>query len=357
MRSKLRKKTYREPGESPGTLHDICNVTTKEIDITIINYDSINFKEKDVTNIEDCFIYTNDSSITWINVEGVHRHDILEKLGKHYGLHPLMLEDISSCDQRPKLDDYDEHIFIIVKMLSYNEEEKKVMAEQVSFVLGSNYVISFQEEGKMGDVFNPNRERLKNNKGKIRKSGADYLLYTLVDTVVDNYFIILETIGERIEELEGKLISDPSPEKLKTLYSLKREMINLRKSVWPLREVISKMEKGESDLIKPSTQVFIRDVYDHTIQVIDTVESYRDVLASMVDIYMSSISNRMNSVMKVLTIISTIFIPLTFVAGVYGMNFDYMPELKWKYGYLYVWIFMIISVCFMLIYFRRKKWL
>jgi magnesium transporter len=355
--SKRRKQIHNEPGESPGTLREVPNVTSETTDITIINYDAATLREKLVTNIEDCFLYTNDSSVTWVNIEGVHRVDILEKLGKHYGLHPLMLEDISSCDQRPKLDDYEDHLFIIVKMLSYNEEEKKVTAEQVSFVLGSNYVISFQEEGKMGDVFNPNRARLRSNKGKIRKSGPDYLLYTLIDTVVDNYFIILETIGERIEELEGKLISDPTPEKLRTLYSLKREMINLRKSVWPLREVISRLEKGESELITPSTQVYIRDVYDHTIQVIDTVESFRDVLASMVDIYMSSISNRMNSVMKVLTIISTIFIPLTFLAGVYGMNFEYMPELKWKYGYPSVWIFMIITVSFMLVYFRRKKWL
>jgi magnesium transporter len=355
--SKLRKKTHIEPGESPGTLREVSEPSNEPVTITIINYDANNLTETVVSDIEGCFSYTNNASVTWINIEGVQRHDIIEKLGKHYGLHQLMLEDISSSDQRPKLDDYDDHIFIILKMLSYNEEEKKVIAEQVSLVLGNNYVISFQEEGKMGDVFNPNRERLRSNKGKIRKSGADYLLYTLVDTVVDNYFIILETIGERVEQLEGKLIADPTPERLKTLYGLKREMINLRKSVWPLREVISKMEKGESELIKPSTQVFIRDVYDHTIQVIDTVESYRDVLASMVDIYMSSISNRMNSVMKVLTIISTIFIPLTFVAGVYGMNFDYMPELKWKFGYPAVWIFMIVMVGFMLVYFRRKKWL
>jgi magnesium transporter len=354
---RFRKKTQREAGESPGTLREACSINTAPVTISLINYNAGNLIEKKLANIEDSFSYINDSSVTWINIEGIQRHDIIEKLGKHFGLHPLMLEDISCGDQRPKLDDYEEHIFILVKMLSYDNQAKIVITEQVSIVLGNNYAISFQEDGKMGDVFNPNRARLRSNKGKIRKSGADYLVYTLVDTVVDNYFIILETVGERIEELEGKLIADPTPEKLRTLYSLKREMINVRKSVWPLREVISKMEKGDSDLIKPSTQLFIRDVYDHTIQVIDTVESYRDVLASMVDIYMSSISNRMNSVMKVLTIISTIFIPLTFVAGVYGMNFDYMPELKWKYGYPAVWVFMTITVGFMLLYFRRKKWL
>jgi magnesium transporter len=353
----FRKKVHREAGESPGTLRDSCSVSNAHVNITLINYNANQIIEKSIGNIEDSFSYINDNSVTWINIEGIQRHDILEKLGKHYGLHPLMLEDISCGDQRPKLDDYEDQIFIIIKMLSFDDKSQLVIPEQVSIVLGRNYVLSFQEEGKTGDVFNPNRERLRGNKGKIRRSGADYLVYTLVDTVVDNYFIILETIGERIEELEGKLITDPTPEKLRTLYGLKREMINLRKSVWPLREVINKMEKGESELIKPSTQLFIRDVYDHSIQVIDTVESYRDVLASMVDIYMSSISNRMNSVMKVLTIISTIFIPLTFVAGVYGMNFDFMPELKWKYGYPAVWIFMIITVGFMLAYFRRKKWL
>jgi magnesium transporter len=354
---KTRKKPPLIPGESPGTLREACNIDDEKIDITVMNYNASFIEEKITQDINEALAFERADAITWINVDGVRNHRVLETIGAKYELHPLLLEDISSNDQRPKLDEYDEHIYIVVKMLSFDNVRNCISAEQVSFVLGENYVISFQEEEKKGDVFNPNRSRLKGNKGKIRRSGADYLLYTLIDTIVDNYFIILESIGGKIEELEDDLIADPSPKRLTVLYSLKRDMIYLRKSVWPLREVISKMEKGESELIQPATQIFIRDVYDHTIQVIDTVESYRDMLASMVDIYMSSISNRMNSVMKVLTIISTIFIPLTFVAGVYGMNFDFMPELKWKYGYLYVWIFMIIMVGCMVVFFRKKKWL
>jgi magnesium transporter len=354
---KLKKHPRRIPGESPGTLRETCNIDDEKIDITVMNYNASYIEEKVTQDINEALAFEKEDAITWINVDGVRNHRVLETIGTKYNLHPLLLEDISSNDQRPKLDEYDEHIYIVVKMLCFDNEKKCISAEQVSFILGENYVISFQEEEKKGDVFNPNRDRLKGNKGKIRRSGADYLLYSLIDTIVDNYFIILETIGEKVEELEDDLIADPSPQRLKILYALKRDMIYLRKSVWPLREVISKMEKGETELIQPATRIFIRDVYDHTIQVIDTVESYRDMLSSMVDIYMSSISNRMNSVMKVLTIISTIFIPLTFVAGVYGMNFDYMPELKWKYGYPAVWICMIITVGFMLVYFKKKKWL
>jgi magnesium transporter len=352
------KKKYRHiPGESPGTLRDSCNIDDKKIDITVLNYNGSFIDELVTQDINQALAFEKEDSITWINVDGIRNHRVLETIGAKYNLHPLLLEDIASNDQRPKLDEYDDYIYIVVKMLSFSSGENCIVAEQVSFILGKNYVISFQEEEKKGDVFNPNRDRLKANKGKIRRSGADYLLYSLMDTIVDNYFSILETMGERIEEMEDDLIADPSPQRLRVLYALKREMIYLRKSVWPLREVISKMEKGETELIHTSTQLFIRDVYDHTIQVIDTVESYRDMLASMVDIYMSSISNRMNSVMKVLTIISTIFIPLTFVAGVYGMNFDFMPELRWKYGYPAVWIFMIATVGVMLYYFKKKKWL
>jgi magnesium transporter len=354
---KGRKKIHRIPGESPGTLREACNIDDEKIDITVMNYNASFIDEKITQDINEALAFEKKDAITWINVDGIRNHRVLETIGTKYNLHPLLLEDISSNDQRPKLDEYDEHIYIVVKMLSFNNEENCIAAEQVSFILGKDYVISFQEEEKKGDVFNPNRDRLKANKGKIRKSGSDYLLYSLVDTIVDNYFIILETIGEKVEGLEDALIADPSPERLKVLYALKREMIHLRKSVWPLREVVSKMEKGESELIQPATQLFIRDVYDHTIQVIDTIESYRDLLASMVDIYMSSISNRMNSVMKFLTIISTIFIPLTFVAGLYGMNFDYMPGLKSEYGYPAVIAFMFLAGVSMFYYFKKKKWL
>jgi magnesium transporter len=348
----------RKAGLSPGALPTSDNNSPAEqIKIDIINYDEKDFEEKPLQFVEDCFHYYARNSVTWINVDGTNQIGAIEKLGKKYGLHPLLLEDIVYADQRPKLDDYDDHIFIVLKMLEYDEGKKEIKSEQVSIVLGKGYVISFQENDKEGDVFDPNRQRIRNYKGKIRKMGADYLLYTLIDTVVDNYFTILEKIGEKIEQLESKLIFNPVPGNLKELYQLKREMIFLRKSVWPLRDVINKLERQESDLIKPETVVFIKDVYDHTIQIIDTIESYRDILGGILDVYLSSISNRMNSVMKVLTIISTIFMPLTFIVGIYGMNFEYMPELHWKAGYYLVIAICIMISALMIIYFKKKEWL
>lgn len=240
-------------------------------------------------------------------------------------------------------------------MLFYNENNNEVDVEQISLILGENFVISFQE--RPGDVFDPIRDRIRNAKGRIRKMGVDYLVYALIDAVVDNYFSIMEKFTEKIESLEEELINDPTPNTSRTIHNLKREMIFLRKSVWPLREVVNVLERGDLRFIKKSTRVFLRDLYDHTIQVIDTIETLRDMVSGMLDIYLSSISNRMNEVMKVLTIIATIFIPLTFIAGIYGMNFRYMPELQWQWGYFTVWIIMGAVAISMLFYFKRKRWL
>jgi magnesium transporter len=357
----MNKNKHRKPrkaGQSPGSLPIQSEAEKKQgVMIDVINYDQAVFEEKVLDNVEECYHYLDQKSVTWINVDGTNQIDQIEQLGKKYGLHPLLLEDIVYADQRPKIDDYGNHIFIVIKMLDYDDTNKQIRSEQVSLVLGKDYVISFQENDKKGDVFGPNRERIRGNKGKIRKEGADYLLYSLIDTVVDNYFIIIEKVGERIETLESQLIFDPTPPKLRELYQLKREMIFLRKSVWPLREVISKLERGEYDLIKPTTVIFIRDVYDHTIQIIESIESYRDILAGMLDIYLSSVSNKMNSIMKVLTLISTIFMPLTFIVGVYGMNFENMPELKWGNGYYIVLGCCGAIACIMILFFRKKKWL
>jgi magnesium transporter len=290
-----------------------------------------------------------------MNVDGLHQVEILEKLGECYGLHPLVLEDILNTDQRPKMEDYGEYIYIVLKALDYNDKSNEIETEQISLILGSNFVFSFQE--REGDTFDPIRERIKTGKGRIRRMGADYLAYALLDSIIDNYFIILEKLGEKIELLEEKLVTQPAPETLRTIHYLKREMIFLRKAVWPLREVINGLERGESSLIKESTRVYLRDVYDHTIQTIDTIETHRDMVSGMLDIYLSSVSNRLNSVMKVLTIIATIFMPLTFLAGVYGMNFKYMPELEWRWGYPFIWLIMVGIGVLMLIFFRKKKWL
>jgi magnesium transporter len=352
---KLIKKRSKKAGLPPGTLIHIGEKKTEELKITVIDYEETHFEEREVKRVEECFVFKDKPTVTWMNVDGLHQVEILEKLGECYGLHPLVLEDILNTDQRPKMEDYGEYIYIVLKALDYNDKSNEIETEQISLILGSNFVFSFQE--REGDTFDPIRERIRNGKGRIRSMGADYLAYALVDSIVDNYFIILEKLGEKIEFLEDKLVSHPTPETLQTIHHLRREMIFLRKAVWPLREVINSLERGESSLVKESTRLYLRDVYDHTIQTIDTIETYRDMVSGMLDIYLSSVSNRLNSVMKVLTIIATIFMPLTFLAGVYGMNFKYMPELGWRWGYPSIWLIMVgIGVC-MLIFFRKKKWL
>jgi len=358
---RLLKKTSKTAGLPPGTLIHIGEKKTEKVKITIIDYNEAQFQEKECKNVEECFPFKDKPTVTWINVDGIHQIEIIEKLGKQFGIHPLVLEDILNTGQRPKSEDFEDYLFIVLKMLYQDEKENEIMAEQVSLILGSNFVISFQE--KEGDVFNNIRERIRSGKGRIRKMGADYLAYTLMDAVVDGYFVILEKFGEKIEGMEEELITDPQPETLQSIHTMKREMIFLRKSVWPLREVISGIERGGSSLIQESTHIYLRDVYDHTIQVMDTIETFRDMLSGMLDLYLSSISNRMNEVMKVLTIIATIFIPLTFIAGIYGMNFDpdkspfNMPELNWFWGYPATIFAMIVVAAIMVAYFRRKKWL
>jgi magnesium transporter len=349
------KRHSKKAGLPPGTLVHIGEEKTEQIRIALIDYNEQNFQERVLEKVEECFPFKEMPTVTWINIDGLHSIETIEKIGKNFELHPLILEDILNTGQRPKCEDYENCLFMVLKMLTYNDESNSIQPEQVSFVLGQNFVISFQEA--VGDVFEQIRDRIRNAKGRIRKMSADYLAYALTDAIVDNYFLILEKMGEQIESMEEELIAKPSDKTVRMIHSLKRELIFLRKSVWPLRELINSLQKTESSLIMDSTEPYLRDVYDHTIQVIDTVESLRDMVSGMLDIYLSSISNRMNAVMKVLTIIATIFIPLTFVAGIYGMNFKYMPELEWKWGYLAVLIVMVIIGICMLIYFRRKKWL
>jgi magnesium transporter len=353
---KLTKKRSQKAGLPPGTLIHIGEKKREVPKITILDYDETQFQEREAKSVEECFPLKEKPTVTWINVEGLHQVEVLERLGGCYGLHPLVLEDILNTDQRPKMEDYGEYIYVVLKMLNYDDKSGQIEAEQISLILGQNFILSFQE-GKEGDVFGLLRERLRGGKGRIRKMGADYLAYSLIDSVVDHYFIILERLGERVEFLEEELVTEPTTKTLQEIYNLKREMIFLRKAIWPLREVISGLERGESSLIQQNTQIYFRDVYDHTIQVIDTIETFRDTVSGMLDIYLSSVSNRLNAVMKVLTIIATIFMPLTFLAGIYGMNFKYMPELEWRWGYPLVWMIMIAIGIFMLIYFRKKKWL
>jgi magnesium transporter len=349
------KKRSKKVGLPPGSLVHIGKKKKIKTKITVIDYDQKTYQKLKVEDPKECISYKDKSTVTWINVGGIENTEILKDLGECFNIHPLTLEDILNTDQRPKLEDYESYIYIVLKMLSLSEKEDEVSSEQVSLILGKNYVIAFQE-GE-GDIFDPIRERIKNNKGRVRKEGPDYLTYLLLDTLVDNYFIILEKVSEKIEELEDEIIKSPTQETLSTIHNLKTEMLYLKKSVWPLREVVNKLERGELNLIKKSTSIYLRDIYDHTIQVIDTVETLRDMLSGMLEIYLSSVSNRTNEVMKVLTIIASIFIPLTFITGIYGMNFSNMPELGWSWSYLILWIVVLIISTTMIIYFKKKKWL
>jgi len=351
-----RHKRSKKAGLPPGSLVHIGEQKSGGPRIAILDYDEANFQERETDAVDECVLFKNKPTVTWINIEGVHSVEVLEKLGECYGFHPLVLEDVMNTDQRPKLEDYSEYLYIVLKMLRFNDGNGGTVSEQISLIVGRNFLFSFQE-GIEGDVFGPIRERIRSNKSRIRKMGADYLAYSLIDAIVDNYFSILEKLGEKVEILEEKIVSKPATETLREIHFLKREMIYLRKAVWPLREVINAMERGESPLVLESTRVYLRDIYDHTIQIIDTVETFRDMLSGMLDIYLSSVSNRMNAVMKVLTIIATIFMPLTFIAGIYGMNFKYMPELEWRYGYPMVWGVVLVITVTMLIFFKKKDWL
>ena len=353
--NKFVKKREKKIGLPPGTPVYTGDMKEEKVRIAIIDYTEDQFQEMEVETIEDCFPYRESPSVTWINIDGIHRVDLIERIGEHFEIHPLVLEDIVNPHQRPKMEDFGEYIYIVFKMLQYDEKENSIKIEQVSIILGKNFVLSFQE--MRGDIFEPIRDRVRSGKGRIRRMKSDYLAYSLMDTIVDNYYSILENLGDRVEEMEDKVVTDPKPETLQEIHRLKRDMIFLRRSVWPLREVISGLERDELPNIQKATQKFFRDVYDHTIQVIDTVETFRDMLSGMHDTYLSSISNRMNEIMKVLTIIATIFIPLTFIAGIYGMNFDFMPELRWRWAYFGVWGVMLIIAVFMVFFFRKKRWL
>lgn len=341
-------------GQPPGTMVYTGRRTEEPLRITVIDYDTENIREQVDAPIEACIPLKDSGSVSWINIDGLNDTSVIEKIGEAFGIHPLVLEDILHTTQRPKLEDHADYLFLVVRMLYVPPGETEVQSEQLSFVLTEHCLISFQE--RAGDVFDEIRERIRHNHGRVRKMGADYLLYVLMDAIVDNYFLIMESTGEKIEAIEQSMMENPDALLLNELYRMKRELLYIRKSVWPLREAVGGLERGESLLLTKKTSVYLRDLYDHTIQVIDTVETFRDMLSGVQDLYLSSMGQKTNQVMQVLTIIATIFIPLTFVAGIYGMNFEYMPELAWKYSYPVVWAVMILIGIGMLFYFHRKKW-
>lgn len=350
----FRTRTAKE-GLPPGSLIHIGEAPRDTVSISVFSYGEQGVQETCSESLGSDPPQPGQNRVLWIDVEGVHQVETIRSLGEQYNLHPLVLEDIVNTVQRPKVEDYDEYLFVVVKILM-PLPDGDFAAEQLSLVLGKGYVLTFQE-GIRGDAFAAVRDRIRSGKGKIRNLGADYLAYTLLDAVIDRYFTVLEQFGERLISIEEDIALHPHPRTLVLLNDLKKEVIYLRKSIWPLREVLSFLERDDTELISDATRLFLRDVHDHAVQTIDTVETFRDLLSGMLDLYLSSISNRTNEIMKFLTIIGTIFIPLTFVVGLYGMNFKYMPELEWHYGYFVVLLLMALMTSGMVLYFKRRKWL
>jgi len=351
----IKRKRTHKAGLPPGTL--IYTGEKKEVKtkITIIDYDDKDYKFNELSDLYFNFNEIEKNKVRWIKVIGLTNEKVIEYIGKAFELHPLVLEDILNPNQRPKFEYYGDYIFIVMRRIFFEGEERSFENEQISLILGSNYVISFQEQET--EVFISILERIKSGMGRVRFMGPDYLEYTLIDVLIDNYFIVLEEIGENIEEIEDILIYEPKPETLQKIYELKRKNIDLRKSIWPTREVINKLQREQSKLISEDLQIYLRDIYDHIFRITDLLDNYRDIIFGMLDIYLSSISNKMNDIMKVLTIISTIFIPLSFLAGFYGMNFIHMPELSNPIAYPILIIVMICISTLMILFFKKKRWI
>lgn len=361
MTGKTIKKKSKEVGLPPGTLIHVGEKKSETVRIRQIIYNDTYFEEKELSSIDECPSSIGKQAVTWISIAGLHQVDIIKKIGQRLDLHPLVLEDILDTRQRPKMSDFEDYLLVFARMLSYQEGDEHLESEQFSLILGPGYVISFQETP--GDFFDVIISRLKIGKDPIRKKRADYLAYALLDAVVDNYFHVLEEIGEAGADVEEQLISDAGPEILQHIQGLKRKLITMRKAVWPLREVIGALERGEPELIQDKTKIYLRDVYEHTILIMDTVETYRDMASGMFDVYLSSMSNRMNEIMKFLTIFASIFIPLTLITGIYGMNFNpsksplNMPELSWYYGYPFALGLMAVVAVALFFFCKKKKWL
>ena len=344
------------PGLPPGTLIHVGERKTERSRITVIEYNSAGWEEREGDDIGDLPEPGARPGVIWINVDGVHEVPVIEALGKRFGIHPLTLEDILNTRQRPKIEDYETYLFMVVKMIDIDPQTHGLQAEQVSLILGEGLLITFQEIS--GDVFDTVRERIRRGRGQIRESGGDYLAYALIDALVDRYFGVLEILAERVEDLEDAILStDPPADVLEAIHGMKRQMLQFRRRVWPVREIVNALKKEGPPLVQESTVIYLGDVHDHAIGVIDGIESCRDILSGMLDLHLAIMGNRMNEVIKVLTIIATIFIPLTFLAGVYGMNFQHMPELSWRWGYFGIWGVMLAAAGAMLVYFKRKGWL
>ena len=349
------QRRSQKPGAPPGLLLHTGPRKVEEVRVWLFEYDGERLKERAVEDVADAFPIRDNPPVGWVNVDGLHDTEMLGRLRDHFGVHLLTMEDVVTVGQRAKMEEYEGYILFVLPMFSFDEETLTVNAEQLSLILGPTWVLTFQE--RIGDAFEPVRERLRVAQGRIRNRGADYLAYALMDAVVDQYFGILEKLGDVTEGLDTRVLEDPAPRTLARINHLKKELLLLRRAVWPLREALNAFARTESELVTASTQVFARDVYDHAVRVIDTVETLRDLVGGMTDLYLSMVGQRTNEVMKVLTIMASIFIPLTFMAGIYGMNFEVMPELHLPWAYPALWALMLAVAGIMLWYFRKKKWM
>ncbi len=342
-----------EKGAIPGAIEYVGRKRTKPVKVTVIEYAPDFYSEKSVS-LKSLKGPSDDKHITWINISGVHNTKLIQSIGDLYSIHPLILGDISNTTQRPKVEEHDDMLGIISKMM-YFDQQKELHVEQVSLVVGKNWVLSFQETEE--DVLDPLRNRIRNEKGRIRKQGSDYLTFAILDNIVDHYFYLIEVMGGRVEELEDQVITEILPQTQGHIYDIKRKLIYLKKSLWPMREMTNSLTQSEHPFLRSKTKIFFRDTYNHMLQVIEGTEGLREVVSEIMNLYLSSVSNKMNEVMKMLTVFASIFIPLTFIAGIYGMNFKYMPELSWKWGYLGFWGITVVVVLALVIYFKKKKWL
>ena len=342
-------------GMPPGALVHVGDTHEAESSISVIDYSKEKIEQRAISSIDEILPYLDSNTVTWLNIEGLKDIAHIESVGRILNIHPLVLEDILNTHQRPKFEEYDNYLYIVLKSLSVENHAFSIGYEQISILMLNNLVVTFKE--KKDDIFIPLKQRLKNSKGGIRNLGSDYLSYAILDTIVDHMFFMLDSIDESIETTEEDLLVNPTSGSLSAIQKIRRELIYIRKSISPLREVIAAIPRSDSPLIQEKTHIYFRDVYDHVLRITETIESHRDLLSGLLDIYMSSVSNKMNEVMKVLTAFASIFIPLTFIAGIYGMNFEYMPELKWKWAYPTLWISFISIPVVLIIYFKRKKWL
>jgi magnesium transporter len=364
--SRSASRSRKKVGLPPGAVVFTGRAKTEPVSISIMNYAADRLTERDDVSVDDALRQRDAAGPSWVNVTGVHDVEIVQTLGEHFGLHPLVQEDVAHTSQRPKLEVYDDHVYVVLKMLTLAEPDEaetpdgdtpapQLRVEQVSLVVGEEWLLCFQEDA--GDVFDPVRERIRSGRGRIRTRSTDYLAYALVDVIIDHYFVVLEHLGDRIEALEDEVLDDPDQRTQEKINRVRRDLVTMRRMTWPVRELLSQMDRLESDVWDEATRPFVRDAYDHAVQVLDLVESLRDVVGGLTDLYMTSLSNRMNEIMKVLTIMGSIFIPLTFVAGIYGMNFDYMPELQVWWAYPLVWTVMLTTAAALLVFFWKRDWI